>query len=135
MNQGQADPPGATDVITVVLVEDHAILAKLLTQLLTDAGIQVLATAGTRHDGHHLVTTHRPHLAVIDNELPDGSGIDLCRSLSAQVPEVALLLHTGYTNTLDTRAAMDAGAAAVVLKSPRGDGLLQAIRIHAPLSR
>ena len=132
MTSSGAEQPRAAAAITVVLVEDHAVLAKLLTALMTDAGIHVLATAATRREGHHAVTTHRPHLAVIDNELPDGSGIDLCRSLSAEAPDVALLLHTGYTSALETRAAMDAGASAVVLKTPRGDTLLQAIQAHAP---
>jgi two-component system response regulator DevR len=132
MSQGQSEPPRATGTISVVLVEDHAMLAELLTILLTDAGIRVLASVGTRRSGHEAVALHRPHLAIIDNELPDGSGIDLCRSLTAEVPEVALLLHTGYTSTQETQAAMDAGAAAVVLKSPRGDGLLRAIQMHAP---
>ena len=116
----------------MVLVEDHAVLAELLTDLLTDAGIQVLATAATQWAGHHAVTTHRPHLAVIDNELPDGSGIELCRSLRVDAPDVTLLLHTGVASTFETAAALDAGAAAVVLKSLRGESLLEAIQTHAP---
>jgi response regulator of citrate/malate metabolism len=32
---------------------------------------------------------------VIDNHLPDGTGIDLCRTLTAQTPSVRLLIHSG----------------------------------------
>ena len=135
MNERRTDQQGAAAAVSVVLVEDHALLAELLTALLTDAGIQVLATAGTQWDGHHAVTTHRPHLAVIDNELPDGSGIDLCRSLRSDAPEVTLLLHTGAASRTETAAALDAGAAAVVLKSLRGENLLAAIEAHAPRLR
>lgn len=132
VNTGQTPPPGAQSGISVVLVEDHELLVELLTELLTDAGIWVLATAGTCSDGHHAVSTHRPHIAIIDNELPDGSGVDLCRALSADAPEVALLLHTGSTSATQTREAMAAGAAAVVLKTLRGDTLLQPVHALAP---
>jgi two-component system, NarL family, response regulator DevR len=130
MDGRQQEQSPATGAVSVVLVEDHALLAELLTDLLTDAGMLVLATATTQGDGHRAVTTHRPHVAVIDNELPDGSGVDLCRSLSAEVPEVTLLLHTGSTSRLETAAALEAGAAAVVLKTLRGDTLLAAIQAH-----
>jgi DNA-binding response OmpR family regulator len=129
------EPSRPAAAITVVLVEDHAELGARLTDLLTDAGIHVLATAGTQREGHHDVTTHRPHLAVIDNNLPDGYGIDLCRSLTTDAPEVTLLLHTAGINAVQTRAALDSGATAVVVKTPQGDSLLEAIRSHAPTAR
>jgi hypothetical protein len=58
----------------------------------------------------------------------------ICRALSADAPEVALLLHTGYTSATQTREAIAAGAAAVVLKTLRGDTLLQAVHGLAPPS-
>ena len=132
MDHSRTRAAGPREAVTVVLVEDHALLAELLTALLSDAGIQVVATAATQRDGHLAVTTHRPHLAVIDNELPDGSGIELCRSLRVEAPEVTLLLHTGATSARETAEARDAGAAEVVLKSLRGESLLAAIQAHGP---
>jgi two-component system response regulator DevR len=126
------EPSRPAEVITVVLVEDHVLLATLLTDLLMDSGIHVLASVGTRREGHRAVHTHRPHIAVIDNDLPDGSGIDLCRSLAADIPEVITLLHTGAATAAQTHAALNAGAAAVVLKTARGESLLEAIQSHAP---
>ena len=129
------EPSSPAAVITAVVVEDHAHVAALLTELLTDAGIQVLATVGTRLDGHHAIRTHLPQIAIIDNDLPDGSGIDLCRSLTADVPDVVTLLHTGAATAAQTQAALNAGAAAVVFKTAQGDSLLDAIQTHAPAAR
>ena len=134
VNMGQTQPPRSQSRISVVLVEDHALLVELLVGLLTDAGVWVLATAGTRSEGHHAVTSHRPHIAIIDSELPDGSGVDLCRALSADAPGVALVLHARYASPTETHKAIAAGAAAVVLKTVRGETPLQAVHALAPPS-
>src|SRR5450631_403147 len=108
MEESPTEQLRASTGVTVVLVEDHVMLADLLTTLLTEAGIRVLAAAGTQRDGRRAVTAHRPRVAIIDNELPDGSGVDLCRMLKAQTPDVTLLLHTGVTSTFDTAEALEA---------------------------
>jgi DNA-binding NtrC family response regulator len=37
----------------------------------------------------------------VDNRLPDGRGIDLCRAISAQQPAMTLILHTGMISQLE----------------------------------
>jgi two-component system response regulator DevR len=114
--------------ITVALVEDHVMLRDQLTALLSEAGVHVVATAGTIRDGHRAIVEGRPLIAVIDNQLPDGSGIDLCKSIAEEFPEVRVVIHSGVLTAEEERAAYDAGALAVVPKSIRGTELLEAVQ-------
>lgn len=114
--------------VTVCLVEDHVELRNQLCRLITKAGMNVLAAVGTLREGEVAITDHLPDVAVIDNRLPDGRGIDLCRTLSRTTPEVTLLLHTGIVTDALTLEALEAGATAVISKIIRSDGLLEAIR-------
>ncbi|MEP6482378.1 MAG: response regulator transcription factor, partial [Rhodoglobus sp.] len=65
---------------------------------------------------------------VLDVRLPDGSGIDLCRSIRSAHPGVACLMLTGYDDDEASYAAVLAGAAGYVLKDIRGQNLLDSIR-------
>lgn len=128
---GQTHP----DHLTVVLVEDHAVLREQLTLLLADSGIDVLATAATVQAGYETVLARRPDVAVLDNQLPDGLGVDLCRRLTAQAPGIAVVMHSGAMTSADRLEAFEAGAAAVIPKSIRVDALVQAIKVNAAVSK
>jgi DNA-binding NarL/FixJ family response regulator len=133
----QETPTGETQPahVTVVLVEDHAVVRDQLAGILGRAGIDVLATAATVQAGYETVLACRPDVAVLDNLLPDGLGIDLCRRLTAQVPGIPVVMHSGAMTSAERLEALDAGAAAVIPKSIRVDALIQAIRVNAPPSK
>ncbi|MGA2837290.1 MAG: response regulator transcription factor [Acidimicrobiales bacterium] len=131
-------PDGETrpiDPITVCLVEDHAQVRDELSVILTGAGMSVLAAVGTAHDGRRAVTELLPDVAVVDNRLPDGTGIELCRTLTETVPGVTLILHTGTVDRQVAIDARDAGAVAVVPKEIRTDHLIDTIRRNHPGAR
>jgi DNA-binding NarL/FixJ family response regulator len=117
--------------VTVVLVEDHAVVREQLVGLLGRAGIDVLATAATIQAGYETVLARRPDVVVLDNQLPDGLGVDLCRRLTAHVPGIPVVMHSGAMTSADRLEALDAGAAAVIHKSIRVDALVNAIRVNA----
>jgi DNA-binding NarL/FixJ family response regulator len=120
-------PPSDPANPSICVVDDHALLREQVALMLQRQGFEVVATVGSCADGFHAVTTHRPFAAVIDNQLPDGRGVDLCRRLSVAVPSVRLVIHTGlFAPGLEEEAAA-AGAWAVVGKSIRGTDLLAAL--------
>ncbi len=111
---------------TIVLVEDHDQLRTLLVRVLSGAGHRVVAAVDTAREGEQEVLAHRPDVAVIDNQLPDGLGVDLCRRLAQAAPDVFLLLHTGVATEALALQAVQAGVV-VVPKATRADDLLAAI--------
>ncbi|MDX6299297.1 MAG: two-component system, NarL family, response regulator DevR, partial [Nocardioidaceae bacterium] len=70
----------------------------------------------------------RPDVAVLDGRLPDGSGIDVCRDIRSQHPEIAAIILTSYDDDEALFSAIMAGAAGYVLKQVRGNDLLNTVR-------
>jgi DNA-binding response OmpR family regulator len=69
---------------TILLVEDNVPVAELICLLLQEAGFET-RHATTVKDGLRLLTSHPPALIVLDVDLPDGNGFDLCRQLKANL--------------------------------------------------
>lgn len=127
--------PTATNGMTVCIVEDHEILRSAMIALITDGGDRVVAAVGTVAAGLDAVLTLRPTIAVIDNQLPDGRGVDLCRTLSSVTPEVTVILHSGTVSDALREEGLAAGATQVISKSIRGEDLAASIarvRRNAP---
>jgi DNA-binding NarL/FixJ family response regulator len=113
--------------ISVVIVDDHPLVREGLTHRLSQLGdVDVVATAGSVADGVLTIAEHGPDVAVVDLQLPDGSGLDVCRRTRDLSPATRSILHTGAG--VDALVAADAGASAVVLKSLVSDELIATIR-------
>ena len=108
----------------VVLVEDHPQVREKLADLLHDAGFEVVATVGDVASGYEAVCSTRPEIAVIDNRLPDGRGVDLCEWLGRMVPDTALIIHSAAITQPEADRALSSGVRAVVHKSLRSRELL-----------
>ncbi len=102
-------PPPSPDPITVCVVEDHDQLRGTLVRLLSDQGFDVLAAVGTIRDGERAISLQPPDVAVVDQQLPDGLGIDLCRRLSSTNPAVICLLYTAVATEQLAREARRRG--------------------------
>lgn len=118
---------GAPHPLTVCLVEDHERVRHSLVALLEGAGLSVCAAVATAEESLAAVRVHDPHVAVLDSRLPDGTGIDLCRALTRELPGVAVVIHAGTVDEDLEVAAQAAGASAVVPKSIRGTALLESL--------
>lgn len=117
------------------VVDDHAVVRQWLVQKLETVGFDVCASVDTLREGVAAILTHRPDLAVVDNRLPDGRGIDLCREVSGIAPEIALILHTGMISPTEESQAYQAGVARIALKSIQGDDLMAAVAEFAARRR
>lgn len=113
------------------IVDDHAAVRQWLTKRLESLGVEVCGVAETLEEGLAALTSQRPDLAVVDNRLPDGRGIDLCREVSAQQPAMTLILHTGLISPWEETQAREAGVTRIALKSIQGDDLLAAVEEFA----
>ncbi|MEO5721809.1 MAG: response regulator [Chthoniobacterales bacterium] len=88
-------------------MEDHEDTNKTLTNLLRLRGYQV-QSANNIESALALGTTAQFDVLVSDIGLPDGTGIDLIRRLSANRPALAIAL-TGFGMEEDVRKTQDAG--------------------------
>ncbi|HJQ47038.1 MAG TPA: response regulator transcription factor [Amycolatopsis sp.] len=134
-----ARPPGGEDAdITVLLVDDHAIVRRGLRSFL-DA-VPGIVVAGDVADGQaaldHLARLaayrHRlPDVVLIDLMMPRLGGIDAITAVRAAHPSVKIVALTSYHDTHRVRAALEAGVSGYVLKDADSDEIATAIRAAA----
>jgi len=115
--------------IRVYLLDDHEVVRQGLRALLESSGdIEVVGESGSAVDASHRIPALRPDVAVLDARLPDGSGIEVCRTVRAVDPTISALILTSYDDDEALFAAIMAGAAGYVLKEIKGSDLVSAIR-------
>jgi two-component system response regulator DevR len=119
----------APDRIRVFLLDDHEVVRQGLRALLESHGdIEVVGESGLAAEAMARIPALRPDVAVLDARLPDGSGIEVCRSVRAIDPSVKALILTSYDDDEALFAAIMAGAAGYVLKEITGQDLVGAVR-------
>jgi DNA-binding NarL/FixJ family response regulator len=83
----------------VVLADDGALLREGLARVLADAGVDVVAQAGTADDLLAAVGEHRPDVAVVDIRMPpthSDEGLVAAERIAERHPEVGVLLLSQY---------------------------------------
>ncbi|MUH46621.1 MAG: response regulator [Actinobacteria bacterium] len=116
-------------VIRVFLMDDHEVVRRGLADLLSlESDMIVVGEAGSKTEALHRIPAARPHVAVLDVRLPDGNGVEVCRDIRAEMPEVRCLMLTSYADDEALFDAIMAGASGYVLKEIRGNDLVEAIR-------
>ena len=116
-------------MIRVFLVDDHEIVRRGIAELLaSENDIEVIGEAGTAAQARSRIAATLPDVVLLDVRLPDGSGIDVCRDVRSQNPQVKCLILTAYDDDEALSAAVIAGASGYVLKDVRGSGLVDSLR-------
>src|SRR5215217_6741167 len=120
------------DDITVVIADDHAVVRSGLRMLLdAEEGLRVVAEAGDVPTAMQVIRAHRPGVAVLDLNMPGGSGLDAIPLLRESTPETAIVVLTMQDDPAYARRALQSGAAGFVLKEAADDELLEAVRLAA----
>jgi DNA-binding NarL/FixJ family response regulator len=115
--------------LPVFLLDDHDIVRKGVRALLEAEGdIEIVGEASTVADARRLVPGLAPRVLVLDDELPDGSGLDLCRDLRELSPETRVVVLSARETQEAVVEAMQAGAVGYLLKQVEGSSLLSAVR-------
>ncbi|WP_152053301.1 response regulator [Tautonia marina] len=110
--------------IRILLVEDHADIARVLATLLARAG-HIVTTAGSMARAEQIATTSGPFdLLISDLSLPDGSGLELKRRLRS-IPGIAV---SGYSTEVDLQECLDAGFMDLLAKPIEFAALKELIR-------
>ena len=109
----------------ILYVDDHEDSGEMLKLLLSPMNYQ-LHTAHTAQQALELAKSETFDLYVLDKRLPDGSGLELCKRLTALTPGVPCIFYTGDAYEIHRREAFAAGAAAFVAK-PDIEGLINAV--------
>ncbi|MEO6532288.1 MAG: response regulator transcription factor [Pseudolysinimonas sp.] len=116
----------------VFLVDDHEIVRRGIADIIdAERDLEVVGESSTVQQTLGRVTATRPDVVVLDVRLPDGSGIDLCRSILSKHPEMRCIMLTAFDDDQASVAAVLAGASGYVLKDIRSQKLIDGIRAVA----
>jgi two-component system, NarL family, response regulator DevR len=116
-------------VISVFLVDDHEIVRRGLIDLIdSDPELTVTGEAGSMSNALARIPALRPDVAVLDVQLPDGNGVELCRELMTTMPDLHCLMLTSFTEDQAMLDAILAGAKGYIVKDIKGMELTSAIK-------
>ena len=115
--------------IRIFLLDDHEVVRRGVRELLEGADdIEVVGEAGTALEARQRIPATKPDVAILDVRLPDGTGIEVCRDLRSQMPDLKCLMLTSFNDDEALFDAVIAGAAGYVLKEVRGSDLIESVR-------
>jgi DNA-binding NarL/FixJ family response regulator len=112
---------------TVVIADDHLLMAQGLAKLLAD-DFEVVAAVGDPQELLTIASERIPDLALIDVCMPELSGMETTRQLRQAVPQCKVILISMYAHPEFVREAFFAGASGYLLKSAAATELREAIR-------
>ena len=111
------------------LLDDHELVRRGLADLLgVESDIEVVGEASSVAEAMVRIPATKPDVAVLDVRLPDGSGVEVCRDIRSDMPDVKCLMLTSFSDDEALFDAIMAGASGYVLKEIRGNDLVDAIR-------
>ena len=115
-------------VLRLLVVDDHEVVRQGLVALLDRRdGFQVVAEAGTVAEALEQARRHEPEIVIMDVRLPDGSGIEACREIRAELPATKVVMLTSYPDEEAVLSAIVAGASGYLLKQVRARDLVAAL--------
>jgi DNA-binding NarL/FixJ family response regulator len=117
------------DKITVLLVDDHALVRRGFRRLLEDdPDIAVVGEGSNGDEAIRLTTELRPHVIVMDAAMPGTSGLAATRTIMKSTPAAKILMLSMHAEETLVRQAMAAGARGYILKNALDLDLAAAVK-------
>src|SRR5436189_4239397 len=114
--------------LRVLVVDDHEVVRQGLVAMLDRRpGFEVVAQAGSVAESIDQARLHQPDIVVMDVRLPDGSGVEACREIRAELPETRVIMLTSFPDDEAVLSAIVAGASGYLLKQIRARDLVAAL--------
>ncbi len=105
--------------IKLLVVDDDRFLTEVLTSQLQQEGIGEILSSSNINDAKEMVHSFKPDILLLDVNLPDGSGIDLCDFLRQTGFEKPIIMLTGKGSENDVINGLNAGANDYITKPVR----------------
>lgn len=119
---------GATAVVRVLLVDDHAVVRQgLRTFLDLQDDLTVVGEAKDGVEALHLARQLAPDVVLMDLVMPRMDGIEAVRRMKAALPEIQIIVLTSFSDDQKVFAAIRAGATGFLLKDVSPQDLALAI--------
>jgi DNA-binding NarL/FixJ family response regulator len=113
---------------TIAIADDHVLVINGLKAMLEKSDtMSVLFAATTGEDLLDNLTRHQPDVLLLDIQMPDLSGIDLCKTIHKRYPAIRIIALTNFEQSSYVKQMIRNGAAGYLLKNIDGKTLVKAI--------
>ena len=118
--------------ITIVLVDDHALVRQgLAAQIEAGSDMEVVGEAGSADVGIELVADRKPHVVLMDIDMPGVSCFSAAKTMHSLAPDTRVIFLSAYCYDSYIEDAIQVNAAGYVTKGESPGNMLEAIRIVA----
>src|SRR6476620_5097992 len=118
-----------SDKITVLLVDDHALVRRGFRRMLDDdQTLEVVGEASNGAEAVRLAAKLNPQVIVMDCQLPEMNGLEATRKILQAQPDTAVLMLSMHSEDTLVRQSLEAGARGYVLKNASDLDLVAAVK-------
>jgi len=116
------------DKLSVIIVEDHAIIVEGLSSILhSEQHLHLVATFSTAEEALAFLETNKVDLILLDISLPEMSGIELCQIIKQKDADIRIIALTNHTEKSVIAEMLQNGADGYLLKNTSKQDLVNAI--------
>ncbi|MBF7082496.1 response regulator transcription factor [Desulfallas sp. Bu1-1] len=113
---------------TIMIVDDHALVREGITKILSlEQRFQVVAEASTGRQAIELCRSRRPDIVLLDINLPDINGIEVCKTIKSDFPSTGIIALTIHDQDEYIIEMIRNGISAYLLKDVSPDQLINTI--------
>jgi two-component system NarL family response regulator len=113
----QNSPVSASPRLRILLVDDHPLFLDGLKNLLIGRGLQVVGIAHNGLEGLEKARTLHPDVILMDVQMPVCDGLCATRLITAELPEIKIVMLTMSSDDDDLFEAIQSGASGYLLKA------------------
>ena len=119
-------------MIRVAIVDDHKSVAEGFERLINESGeAQVTGKAYSAAGCWDLLAKEDADVLILDVNLPDGNGMELCPQIKARYPEIKILMLTSYSELTIIMRVLEEGASGYILKNAMAEEIIEGVCVVA----
>ena len=116
--------------LSIIVIEDEPEFRRRFENIIDDEpSMRLAGSAANKRDAAALIEREQFDVMLIDLGLPDGSGIDLIRQVSARRPDVDIMVVTVFGDEQHVVSSIEAGATGYILKDSTPADVISCIRL------
>jgi DNA-binding NarL/FixJ family response regulator len=116
-------------VIEIYIADDHPMVIRGVEAMLeTETDIEITNVFTTGNELMQVLGVNQPNVLLLDINLPDANGIELCAQISSRYPQVGIIGLSNYSETAFIKNMIRSGAKSYLLKNTEKQELIKAIK-------
>ena len=119
-----------TETIRLVIADDIPLFREMLVHTLEEeSDIEIVAHAANGLEAVDACRLHRPHIILLDVEMPKMNGVDATKAIVAECPTTRVVILTAYEDDQLILELIQSGATGYLVKDTHIDEVVKAIRV------